>query len=65
MNLLLKATVFKNPTSVEMKTTAKEERVREQWSWRVLFIILIFYPIGSVMGKGKSQDAQVWFGISP
>lgn len=39
VNLLLKATVFQNPTSVEMNTIDKKERMREQWSWRALFII--------------------------
>lgn len=62
----MKATEFQGPISVWLLTQQQGKKGSGKSGVEGLSLfILLFCPSGYVLWKNESQDAQVWFGISP
>lgn len=64
-NHLLKATELQDPSSAATVNMRQRKKECGELSWGPsLFILLLCYPSGKIMGRSKSQAAQLWLGIS-
>lgn len=64
-NHLLKATELQDPSSAATVNTGQRKKECGELSWGPsLFILLLCYPSGQIMGRSKSQAARLWLGIS-